>query len=621
MFAALFFERDPLRLADLPVGLAYWVQVVGGFALFGLVLWLAFGLSRWKPRDFAAVPAWQKLSFSVGLGVALLCYGIGAVLYAIQQEPVALRPGQAAPEPFLPALLYTIGGVGALVAACVPFLLDVPSFRSRRVLALARLSFKEAIGKRVLVVFSALLLVFLFGSWFITGDPKDQLRTYVGVLFTAMGWLLFVAAALVSAFSIPADIRQQTIHTIVTKPVERFEIALGRFLGFYALLSLVLVVISTLGLLYIFRGINPEAVEESLKAREPHYGELYFENTDKPSGTNVGREWEYRGYITVPDRPDQAPPTARWEFAEVPAHLGGYKTVLVEYTFDVYRTTKGKEGQDVACDFLFQSSTSSGVAVEKFREERMAAGADLDALAEKHGVYEVKGQPITDYRTQSFRVPGGLFRNASKAGGKVPLVLRVTAGRQTANQYVGMAKYDFFLRLDSTSASTGLFALNYYKAVFGLWLQLGLVVGLAVVISTYLNGIITLLAVACLMLGGTTRDFIKSVGLNQNVGGGPGAALQSIMNRQVATVRKTDSDSASDMVVTAADDGFRWLVRRILNVLPDTDRFNNERYLAEGFNISLAQLLLGALLLLGYLVPWFVLSYYLLRWREVASAT
>jgi hypothetical protein len=72
-------------------------------------------------------------------------------------------------------------------------------------------------------------------------------------------------------------------------------------------------------------------------------------------------------------------------------------------------------------------------------------------------------------------------------------------------------------------------------------------------------------------------------------------------------------------MVSGADDYFRWTVRRILNVIPDVDRFDLTRYLAEGFNISGTEMVMSLLLLLAYLLPWAVLGFYLIRWREVAN--
>ena len=56
-------------------------------------------------------------------------------------------------------------------------------------------------------------------------------------------------------------------------------------------------------------------------------------------------------------------------------------------------------------------------------------------------------------------------------------------------------------------------------------------------------------------------------------------------------------------------------------MLPDVDRYDLTGYVADGFNIPMGQLAMNLLLLAGYLLPWAVLAYYLLKWREVASST
>src|SRR2546430_1730976 len=132
--------------------------------------------------------------------------------------------------------------------------------RLRRIFALAKLSFKEALRRRILYAFAGFILVLLFASWFLFDTkPEDEVRTYVDVVFTVMTPLLLWAAILISAFSLPDDIKNQTIHTVVTKPVERFEIILGRFLGFLALMTLVLLTLTGVSLLYILREVHPEA--------------------------------------------------------------------------------------------------------------------------------------------------------------------------------------------------------------------------------------------------------------------------------------------------------------------------------------------------------------------------
>lgn len=637
MFAALTFDRDPLKMSDLPFGVLHWLQSAGGFASVGLLLFLLVGLPRWRKQDREAVPGWMTVLFLGATGVALLAYAVAFVLILgdVGRGAIPLfgvRVGVA-------DLLLAIAGTCTLLVVLMPFLANLFRVRIRRVYALAKLSFKEAIRRRVLYAFTGMLLVFLFASWFIPSMPKDQVRTYVGVVFLAMSALLLFTGASLSSFSIPADIKQQTIHTIVTKPVERFEIVLGRFLGFLALMTLVLLVMTSISLLYVLRGIHPEAAAESLKARIPYYGDLRFENTENErAGTNVGREWEYRSYITRPT-PGQEPQTARWDFVELPSSLASREQVRCEYSFDVYRTTKGEEGRDVFCTFRFYTwryQRGNDEAFRREREEMRKAGTPeatiSNELSKKFGFFEINAQPVTDYRTQFFLLPGGIFRNALdadpqraselKATGETRPLLTVRVTCDSFTQYVGMARYDLYMRLDDTSTSEQTrFSLNFFKGAFGLWLQLALIIGLAVVLSTYLNGVISLLITAILFFGGLGREFVQSVAFGINPGGGPMEALVRMSKRELTGASMSDSTSLGDQIVSKSDEAFRWFIRRVIDVIPDVDRFDLTAYVAEGFDISGAQMLLSFLLLVGYLLPWFVLAYYLMRWREIAGAT
>src|SRR5262249_9029947 len=148
------------------------------------------------------------------------------------------------------------------------------------------------------IVWVALIipLIYLYSDWYLTPAlPKDQLAQRVKVVYYALTLLIVVTALLLGSFSIPTDVRNQTIHTIVTKPVERYEIVVGRFLGYALLLLLEVAVLAGLSLFYAVRGLDREAVEESFRARVPLLAKhLDFYNT---RGESVGREWAYRKYF------------------------------------------------------------------------------------------------------------------------------------------------------------------------------------------------------------------------------------------------------------------------------------------------------------------------------------
>ncbi len=687
MFAVLTFERDPMRIQDVPASLMSWIQNAGGWAAFGVFLWVMSGYTRMRPEDRARIVPWQKRIFVSSVLVALTAYTVFFIAWLI-----GLAPRLAETAAKYKSMGLTIGGAGAVIAAGLPFVLNLSALRFRRVWAMARLSFKEAIRNRVLYGFSAMLLVLLFGSWFIPYKPEYQVRSYVGVVYWVMKILLLVTAIILAAFSIPNDIRRQTIHTITTKPVERFEIILGRFLGFTGLMTLVLLLMTAVSVVYVLRGVDPEAAAESLKAREPLYGSLHFVNADDPQkGTNVGREWDYRGYITA-SAPNRETEYAIWDFTGVPRSLANRDNVRSEFAFDIYRQTKGFENRGVSCAFEFQTSNfderdkdsynadrdrwrrKGNLFTEKDIEDwldgyrkrltsrpnppsesdinsrlekkrarltanklegeqaqyRLPDAAIDNELADEYGYYVEPAKVITDYHTLFIDVPGGLFRNAfegvpsSAARPDAPAVqVRVSVTKQDATQYVGMSKYDLYWRLDDPYSSEyvqkAAFTANFFKGAVGLWLRLCLVIGLAVALSTYLSGVISMLVASMLYLGGGAIDFIQAIGQGTAPGGGPMEALVRLANRQVALIPLEEGATAT--VASSADVVFRWIIRRVLDLIPDVERFDLTSYVGEGFNIPITQLLLdfGAMAL--YLLPWIVLAYYLLKWREIAAPT
>jgi hypothetical protein len=677
MFAVLFLERDPLRLEDVPLGIWHWVQTVGGFAMVGLLFWLVFDWARRRPIDRARVPPWQTLFVLVGIVVAALVYLliVPLRLYEFFQfwYGSALYPspnGGAVEVVWKPQMmLYEsvwlfVGGLISLIVVLLPFLLNVLALRWRRIFALAGLSFKEALRRRVLWAFSALLLVFLFGSWFISGraKPEDQLRTYVQLVYWAMTPLLLFTSVLLAAFSIPADIRQQTIHTVLTKPVERFEVYLGRVLGFTGLMSLVLLFMASFSLLYVLRGVDPDAAAESLKARSPLFGVLSFENSESAEkATNVGEEWGYRSYITAPTGGDP-PQTAVFHFSELPGSLDARKQVRCEFNFAIYRAYKGvKEARGISCAFAVQSWRFDPSRLDEYRKKRKEARnnpngrteAEVDNdLAKDFGFYEIDSFPVTNFHTLSRDLPVELFKNAAQSDPErrreldqlrmKPAPIEVRVRCLDKQEYVGMARYDLYMRQDDPDAGgeARWFALNFLKGATGLWMRLILVIGVATALSTYLSNVISLLLSLMLYIGGLFREFIASVVVGKNVGGGPLQSLFSVVGRQIGVgaseqpprlvsdgkwcvLMQHDTShleaTSSRYIFGVFDPTFRWTMGRVFDLIPDVDRFDLTLFVSEGFDVSSGQLLASLLLLIGYLLPWAVLAFYLLKWREIAS--
>ena len=100
--------------------------------------------------------------------------------------------------------------------------------RSRRTLAVARLAIQEAIRNRVLVGFGVFVVLLLFAGLFLDVGNSNPARVYLSFVLTTTNYLVLLMALFLSAFSLPNDIKNRTIYTVVTKPIRAGEIVLGR---------------------------------------------------------------------------------------------------------------------------------------------------------------------------------------------------------------------------------------------------------------------------------------------------------------------------------------------------------------------------------------------------------
>ena len=130
--------------------------------------------------------------------------------------------------------------------------------RLRRILAIARLAVQEAIRRRVLLAFAIFAVIFLFAGWFLDTKSNDPARLYLSFVLTTTNYLVILLALFLSAFSLPADIKNKTIFTVVTKPVRSGEIVLGRIVGFTAVISVLLIAMCVVSYFFVVRGLNHE---------------------------------------------------------------------------------------------------------------------------------------------------------------------------------------------------------------------------------------------------------------------------------------------------------------------------------------------------------------------------
>jgi hypothetical protein len=590
----MVLETEPLALAEwFPGALLYWVQVMGLVALAALLF-----------------------AFFVAL----------------------LRNGPAR------ALEVMVEGIGAAIG-------DVLRISPRRVLALARLAIKEALHRRVLVAFAVFVVVLLFAGWFLDRSSTDPARLYLSFVLTSASYLVLLLALFLSVFSLPADLANRTIYTIVTKPVRPSELVLGRMLGFSAVGTAMLLLTAVVSYFFVIRGLDhrhdvvnervtPISEEDGggyrgrtetenqhrhqfildadgvgrtetelghwhdvqkvgdryeigppqgmLVARVPIYGKLTFrDRTGAPVDRGVNVGEEWT-YRSYIDGGTLA--AALWNFQGVKpeAFPNG---LPIELTIRVFRTHKGDIEKGVLGSLVLRNpKTGLTSAPRNFVSKEFSTDTHTIPLQ------------LTDSQGNAI----DLFRDLV-AGGELQVQLQCL----DPGQYFGMAQPDVYIRARDAS-----FSRNFVKGYIGIWLQMLVLTAAGVMFSTFLNGAVAMLATLATLIAGFFIPFMQELASGRMLGGGPVEALYRIVTRMNVTVPLPEGLQTN--VIQMIDEVFAFVLGRMLTVLPNFGALSDVNYVAYGFDVPFDLLATHALTTLAYLVPVFIAGYLFFRSREVA---
>ena len=133
---------------------------------------------------------------------------------------------------------------------------DLLGISPRRVLGLAVLAMREAIRRRVWVALILFFVVLMFASWNLAPNSDQPAVIYLNFVLTAATYIMLPVAVFTAAFSLPQDIKNHTIYTVVTKPVRPSEIVLGRILGFSFVGTALLLAMGLSSYIFVVRGLD-----------------------------------------------------------------------------------------------------------------------------------------------------------------------------------------------------------------------------------------------------------------------------------------------------------------------------------------------------------------------------
>lgn len=111
----------------------------------------------------------------------------------------------------------------------------------RAIFAIASTTVGEAIRRRVLLIILLLGLAFLI---IVPGlsilSPRSEKQVAINLTLGAIQMTSALIAVILTIFMIPNEIERRTIYTILSKPVQRWQFVIGKYLGAVAALGMMI---------------------------------------------------------------------------------------------------------------------------------------------------------------------------------------------------------------------------------------------------------------------------------------------------------------------------------------------------------------------------------------------
>jgi hypothetical protein len=548
---------------------------------------------------------------------------------------------------------------------------DAPGFSFRRTWAVARLSLQEAIRNRVLIAFGLFLLVLLFAGLFLDVKNNNPARLYLSFVISTTNYLLLLMTVFLSTFSIPNDIKNKTIYTVVTKPVRAGELVLGRIIGFMGIGSLMLVAMGFFSYLFVLRGLSHshefvadsfQVIEEDTKkntrveqgetTKNQHH--LHQITIDKEGNATANRVMGHTHEVTIAgtgkDRQVSLGPPVDMLIAKAP-HYG--KLVILD------RNGAPSAGINVGDEWVYRGYIEGGYSTRSsaiwtfsnVTKERYPHGLPLELNLQVFRTYKgniergVLGEivvrnpdpkarvkqsgpivfPSVEFQSD-FKLLGSeknpLFPPGQSVGnekldwfdlvspdGQVEIVLKCAEPAQ----YFGVAQADVYLR-----PPDGLFEFNFFKAYCSIWMQMLLVTCFGVMFSTFLSGPIALLATVSGVVMGLFGEFVRNVATGVEQGGGPVESIIRLVTQQNQTT-DLEINSVAMIVIKGFDSALMFFMYGLTYLLPDLTQFDSSQFVANGLDIYADIMFRQMTLAAVYAVCAMLAGYFFLKSREIAG--
>jgi ABC-type transport system involved in multi-copper enzyme maturation permease subunit len=148
-------------------------------------------------------------------------------------------------------ILLAIVLVAILVMGIPELIRDIRRFSWTRIWAISGVCFQESIRRRVLWITPLTIVGVIVAVQLLNPiDEQDAIRQTIKYSLFATATLVVMVTIILACTSLPKEIDNRVIFTIVTKPTTRLEIVLGKIVGFARVSATLLIIMGVFTLVY-----------------------------------------------------------------------------------------------------------------------------------------------------------------------------------------------------------------------------------------------------------------------------------------------------------------------------------------------------------------------------------
>ena len=437
----------------------------------------------------------------------------------------------------------------------------------KTVAALAKHTFKESLRKKTALVIFFLALVLLGCMQFLPGiTPDDRLKLVQVVSSKAATFFAIVVAIFLAAASIPADVEDKTIYSVLTKPVSRMAYILGKSLGLILVTGILLLAMSLISygvVRLVALQAATKGLKEPLMAKMPLYASSLIHRLEGkdasqvPPGKVVG--------LTGPKKME-----AEWQWEGI--KMSDFPPEEI--------TLEGK--------FLVEGGVLGGKM--KFAAINLSSGQQEEVFS--------KPKP---HETFAISFPSSILRS----GGP----LKVIASAEEPGIYFGVTLRDLYLL-----KKPGSFSINFLKSVVLIFLQLLVMVPIAVVGASFLSTPVSVSFSFFIYFCSNIVEVMRGLAhtLTEPGTGILGTTTLGHVHGPVEIAEQT-------LMVRIINTALKYLIYGISYIIPNFSKFAPANFLADKINIPWKVLLLLLLYALLYAASLSVIAFLIFRRREVGK--